>query len=131
MSDHRTAEYHKAISSQRWRELKERVIVLRGKACEGCGTKRGRLDLHHDTYERLGNERLSDLRILCPDCHRAEDILRAERGVVSGTRKRAEAEVRYYWARVAGCMASRYGEGWEDRFSDDAAADLFDGCGFD
>ena len=28
------------------------------------------MNLHHLTYERLGRENISDLRVLCPDCHK-------------------------------------------------------------
>jgi len=28
------------------------------------------LEVHHLTYDRLGDERMDDLEVLCPDCHR-------------------------------------------------------------
>ena len=131
MSDHRTPEYHKAISGQRWRELKERVIVLRGKSCEGCGTKRGRLDLHHDTYDRLGQELPTDVRLLCRDCHRAEDILREERGEVRKAEALRNQAVRRYESRIDGFMRSRYGSDWTIEFSWMDAREMFEECEFD
>ena len=43
--------------------------------CELCYTERPILgfDVHHLTYERLGRELLSDLQVLCHDCHKIAD----------------------------------------------------------
>lgn len=61
-------DYKKYISSKEWKEKKEEVFNQRGKECEQCGYQY-RLHVHHLTYERLGNERLEDLQILCFQCH--------------------------------------------------------------
>lgn len=39
--------------------------------CDHCGDyfHRCRTEVHHKTYERVGNEDLDDLEILCEDCH--------------------------------------------------------------
>ena len=42
---------------------------------EVCGVKH-RLQVHHLTYERLGNERDEDLKVLCWACHEREHGLR-------------------------------------------------------
>jgi hypothetical protein len=34
-----------------------------------CGTKDDKFSLHHMTYERVGQEQLSDLVLLCVGCH--------------------------------------------------------------
>jgi 5-methylcytosine-specific restriction endonuclease McrA len=69
-------QYLERINSPEWRELKERLILKRGNCCQQCGKERKTLHLHHVTYERLGNERDSDLILLCAGCHALADTLR-------------------------------------------------------
>ena len=110
--------YSDVISSPRWRLMKTRLIAVRGNKCEGCGEVGGNLDLHHDTYDRLGREIPSDLRLLCRDCHRAEDILRAQRG----EQKASDA---YHWACVNGFMTRRYGDDWEYMYDPCEASEMY------
>ena len=42
-----------------------------------CGTNRG-VQLHHLTYERIGNEELDDLIALCSGCHQVVHAHHAE-----------------------------------------------------
>lgn len=74
-------DYADYINSDAWKRRKQtflkrsqRVIAMRRKfgciVCEFC-KKRGRFNIHHKTYERLGHERSTDLIILCDDCHKA------------------------------------------------------------
>ena len=70
--------YKEYLQSQHWLVTKDyfyshsqRILMMRrsgGICCEFCRTK-GKVNLHHKTYERLGNERCTDLIILCDDCH--------------------------------------------------------------
>lgn len=43
--------------------------------CEHCGAKE-KLSMHHITYERIFNEHLDDVRILCSPCHGKADAER-------------------------------------------------------
>lgn len=70
--------YLRTLDSERWRSLKMVRLAVAGFRCEDCGwrwvgrTPRQALawfDLHHVTYERVGSERLEDVRVLCRDCH--------------------------------------------------------------
>ena len=78
-----------------------------GDKCERCKTPKGlrRLEVHHRTYERFGNERLEDLEVVCVLCHRMVDIERRE-----------EIEQRNYErfedARFRGWAEKVYGEDW-------------------
>lgn len=36
--------------------------------CQLCN-REGTMNVHHKTYERLGEEQLNDLIVLCQDCH--------------------------------------------------------------
>lgn len=63
-------EYLEYLRSPEWEAKKAKVFAARGRQCEECGSH-DHLEVHHLTYERLMHERLSDLRILCEDCHDA------------------------------------------------------------
>jgi 5-methylcytosine-specific restriction endonuclease McrA len=61
--------YKEHLQSARWRELRDLVIQRCGNRCEGCGVNPVE-EVHHWTYDRLGNEFLFDLAGLCGACHR-------------------------------------------------------------
>lgn len=63
---HRRHEAH--LRSPRWREL--RVLVMRRSddVCEGCGTRMAD-EVHHLSYDHLGDEFLFELVALCRTCH--------------------------------------------------------------
>lgn len=63
-----TSDYLRYIDSKEW-ELK-RIEKFReaGKRCEACGSSK-KIHVHHLTYARLFNERLSDLMVLCEKHH--------------------------------------------------------------
>jgi 5-methylcytosine-specific restriction endonuclease McrA len=56
----------KYMQSNQWR-TKVRQLKWR-KVCEVCGSDE-KLEAHHNTYARLGNENLEDLNLLCRNCH--------------------------------------------------------------
>ncbi len=55
-------------SSVRWRLLREQCLARDGHRCMLCNAS-GPLECHHRTYERAGEEFLSDLTTLCHACH--------------------------------------------------------------
>lgn len=59
-------DYRAYLKSKHWREVRQRQPQT---DCVCCGSE-GPLDLHHQTYARLGNERQHDLAWLCRSCHR-------------------------------------------------------------
>ncbi len=63
--------YRDYINSRRWKNKRKAKIKESGHFCNKCGSVRF-LQVHHLTYERLGNELLEDLEILCDNCHRLE-----------------------------------------------------------
>jgi 5-methylcytosine-specific restriction endonuclease McrA len=64
--------YLRHIRSSRWRNMRRDMARLRNHRCERCG--RGPpLHLHHKNYDRLGRELISDLEILCCECHERAD----------------------------------------------------------
>ena len=40
-----------------------------GYKCQACSTKKEILDVHHNSYDRLGAEEPQDLIVLCRTCH--------------------------------------------------------------
>lgn len=55
-------------NSKEWRIKRNQVIALKGRKCERCSSKK-KIHIHHGTYERLYNEEMSDLFVLCGKCH--------------------------------------------------------------
>jgi 5-methylcytosine-specific restriction endonuclease McrA len=63
--------YEQYLGTRHWRQRRERSLVLADHRCERCGA-RSTLQVHHRTYERLGEELDEDLEVLCDRCHAAE-----------------------------------------------------------
>jgi hypothetical protein len=71
MSDRR-AEYDAFIRGDVWRAIRKKALAFYGKRCHACRSTENGLHVHHATYTRFGgNERMTDLRILCQSCHEA------------------------------------------------------------
>lgn len=67
-------KYHEYITSRDWRENPARLAELeasgfRCRLCNDDGSESA-LEVHHRTYENLGNEQPGDLTTLCHSCHR-------------------------------------------------------------
>ena len=59
--------YDEYLRSPEWKVKREQVLA-RDLTCVLCASAK-KLQVHHRTYERLGNEELTDLVTLCDDCH--------------------------------------------------------------
>ena len=116
------ARYEAHINSSKWKNTCAAVRRLHGNRCQKCGHGSARLEVHHINYERLGDERLSDLMLLCPDCHAAEDKKREK---ASKEKSAAALRAAHRDARYRGYMKARFGEYWEDHETEDIA-DEFD-----
>jgi hypothetical protein len=66
--------YIEYINSNEWKSKRQKLFEKRGRFCEKCASMK-RLQLHHLTYKRLGNELETDLMILCNSCHKKEHNL--------------------------------------------------------
>lgn len=60
--------YQDYIQSPAWQLVRSRALTRAGHKCQLCGGGL-RLEVHHNTYARLGNELPTDLIVLCADCH--------------------------------------------------------------
>lgn len=77
--------YQEYLETQHWYDFKRKFYSYKkNQRCGLCGRSGIRLDTHHMTYERLGNERMSDCVALCRWCHKGWHTF--EWGVL-GTRK--------------------------------------------
>jgi 5-methylcytosine-specific restriction endonuclease McrA len=80
--------YRHYIASHAWRSNKVRLseIAASGGRCRLCfepASSELRLEVHHATYARLGNEADGDLIALCSQCHKdVETFLRRRRFAV-------------------------------------------------
>ena len=73
-----TVDYREYIQSKEWKAKAKSAKQRTNYRCEQCGMLKPEhlLHAHHLTYERLGNERKSDLKVLCNDCHAEEHGIR-------------------------------------------------------
>jgi len=62
-------EYQTYIRSDAWRQKRQQVIARAHGICERCG-RWPIVNVHHLTYEHIGNEGLEDLLGVCSRCHR-------------------------------------------------------------
>lgn len=63
--------YKRYINSTVWKKTRLRIIADRGGKCERCDNIKS-LQVHHLTYENMGNELDTDLEVLCRTCHNKE-----------------------------------------------------------
>lgn len=59
--------YDQYLTTPHWLNIKNEIYQMHRK-CQICGATKN-LDTHHITYQRIGHEKKSDLRLLCHDCH--------------------------------------------------------------
>lgn len=64
----REMPYREYLQTDHWQDTRKRALRRAGYACQLCN-KRGRLHVHHRTYENLGDEDRDDLIVLCEHCH--------------------------------------------------------------
>ncbi len=62
--------YEDYMRSQEWDARRKAAIIAAGCRCQICNAGNRRLDVHHRTYVRLGNELPQDLVALCRQCHK-------------------------------------------------------------
>jgi 5-methylcytosine-specific restriction endonuclease McrA len=60
--------YEAHLKSDKWRVMRARVLKRDGGICQGCLTNKV-TQVHHLTYDRMGDEMMFDLVSVCGDCH--------------------------------------------------------------
>lgn len=61
--------YAEYLKTDEWQKTRRRALANSGVKCQMCSATDKPLNVHHNTYERLGYERASDLITLCEPCH--------------------------------------------------------------
>lgn len=65
----RKLRYVQHLSSEKWKRLRVRIFNRCKGICEGCGINKA-TQVHHLTYDRMGDEMLFDLAAMCAPCHK-------------------------------------------------------------
>ena len=115
-------DYAKYINSSKWKKKRKRKLKQVGYKCERCGYTRysRRLEVHHLHYDSFKNERMSDLEVLCSDCHKKADREREDD-------KTREIEMSRYMSGLRGYAAKYHNVNKEDvtEWHMDCAEDAF------
>jgi hypothetical protein len=67
-SAERKAAYDAYLLSEGWKIKRKEALDRAGNRCQVCNSAK-RLDVHHRTYDRFGEESPEDLTVLCRHCH--------------------------------------------------------------
>lgn len=63
-----TLPYSEYLKTEGWQQRRAKALAEGGHKCRVCAAVAA-LEVHHNTYERLGHERAADLVVLCRTCH--------------------------------------------------------------
>ena len=61
--------YRRYLQSDAWKTKRKAVLQAAGFRSRRCSAPA--TEVHHETYKRIYNERMSDLTALCSKCHKA------------------------------------------------------------
>lgn len=65
--------YQEYLKSDHWLRFRQHVLFSANNRCQLCNRNGGyggvTLNVHHRTYENLGNESVRDVVVLCQNCH--------------------------------------------------------------
>lgn len=65
----RAMPYKRYLRTPEWRETRAAALLRAEHCCALDAAHTDRLEVHHRSYDRLGEERACDLLVLCHDCH--------------------------------------------------------------
>jgi 5-methylcytosine-specific restriction endonuclease McrA len=95
--------YDEYMKSTKWRNIANAMKKHANYICAHCKKRTTTVEVHLITYERFGNESMSDLEILCTPCHEtAHRKLEEKREAVGRERAYDKARDTY--------MTKKYGE---------------------
>jgi len=61
-------EYIEYLRSDEWREKRKEFLEEADYECEECGERA--TEVHHLSYDNIGEEDTDDVEILCHECHK-------------------------------------------------------------
>jgi len=70
LAELRTMSYALYLNTPEWRRTRAAALLRAGYCCSLNAKHTDRLEVHHNSYERLGAELSRDLAVLCHSCHR-------------------------------------------------------------
>jgi hypothetical protein len=62
-------KYRDYLSSSDWQSKRRLALERAGNRCQLCASRSKQLEVHHNSYKRLGHEEPEDLIVLCRACH--------------------------------------------------------------
>lgn len=62
------AKYNAYLRTEKWRSKADAVLRRANRMCEACGVSTA-TQVHHTTYDHVGDEPLWELRAVCRPCH--------------------------------------------------------------
>jgi 5-methylcytosine-specific restriction endonuclease McrA len=65
----RSMPYSEYLRTPEWQARRQQHLRSAGYRCQVCNNTNTRLNVHHRTYERRGQELYKDLIVLCEQCH--------------------------------------------------------------
>lgn len=69
MASTREGYWNEYLQTNHWQSIKERTYKIHGRRCTLGVNCEGPLDVHHISYENLGEEKPEDTEILCRKHH--------------------------------------------------------------
>ncbi len=66
----RKLPYEDYLKSAYWQQRRFFALRRAGFRCQVCNTDKKKLNVHHRSYERIGEEKYADIIVLCEDCHK-------------------------------------------------------------
>lgn len=61
--------YEDYLETKHWKEASLGIKNIYDNKCCLCGASETELHVHHNNYNNIGREKLTDLIVLCKDCH--------------------------------------------------------------
>lgn len=72
LAELRSMAYRVYLATPEWRYKRREMIKWAERKCQRCREFSHLLQVHHRCYDRLGEELVEDLEVLCDKCHRQE-----------------------------------------------------------
>ena len=63
-------DYKCYLKTMVWDNTRKKKLKEAGYKCQLCSKTDAELHVHHNTYERIGDEDMNDLIVLCESCHK-------------------------------------------------------------
>ncbi|MBN1270597.1 MAG: hypothetical protein JXB04_13485 [Kiritimatiellae bacterium] len=80
--------YTRYLKTEHWQSVKQNALENAGFRCQLCAQTRGKLDVHHNSYQCIGMETLQDVIVLCRPCHKIHHGARSQSGRRRGHRSK-------------------------------------------